>query len=298
MKNYLGHYTGIYRKPERTVEINGDALPRWTPPENCLLPEAEGSKPLLRVIDLDGEEGVGRLFRYAVLCRTDIAVTDCGRTTLDLDSIVGTQVTVEIDIPGRGEFIPGMPGSTGLGHRGFHVREITGIVTRAEFVRQDDRSKVYRFIVEPVLAQAAKGCNYRNFMNSTVVEVIEAVLAGYPVSVEWRIAGPLIIDHYPQRDLTCQFFESDFTFFQRLCESNGLFYWFEHTNGAHRIVIADTLGAFHRHGDARCTAGCRGGGCRCAGRGAGGRAGGAGGNCGDSRRSRATCRTRLAWFLD
>ncbi|WP_153102021.1 type VI secretion system Vgr family protein [Paraburkholderia hayleyella] len=251
MKNYLDNCTvRVYRKPERTVEINGDALPRWTPPENCLLPEDEGSKPLLHVIDLEGEEGIGRLSRYAVLCRTDIAVTDPGRTTLNLDSIVGTQVTMEIDIPGRGEFIPGMPGDTGLGNRGFHVREITGIVTKADFVRQDDRSKVYRFIVEPVLAQATKGCNYRNFQNSTVVEVIEAVLAGYRVSVEWRIAGPLVIDHYPRRDLTVQFFESDFIFFQRLCESNGLFYWFEYRNGAHSIVIADTLGAFHRHGEA------------------------------------------------
>ncbi|MFM0200392.1 type VI secretion system tip protein TssI/VgrG [Paraburkholderia fungorum] len=250
MKNYLDNHTGIYRKPERTVEISGAALPRWTPPENCLLPEDEGSEPLLRVIDLEGEEGIGRSFRYAVLCRTDIAVTDSRRTTLDLDSIVGTQVTVEIDIPGRGEFVPGMPGDTGMGNRGFHVREITGMVTRAEFVRQDDRSKVYRFIVEAAQAQAAKGCNYRNFQNSTVVKVIKTVLASYPVTVEWRIAGPLVIDHYPQRDLTCQFFESDFAFFQRLCESNGLFYWFEHANRAHRIVIADTLGAFHRHGEA------------------------------------------------
>lgn len=249
MKNY-SEFSGIYRRPERTVELTGDALPRWTPPENCLFSRDEGSKPLLRVIELDGEEGIGRLFRYVVLCRTDIAVTDPALAEMNLDRIVGTQVTVEIDIPGRGEFVPGMPGDTGRGNRGFHVRELTGIVTRAEFVRQDDRSKVYRLIVEPVLKQAAKGCNYRNFRNSTVVEVIKAVLGAYRVSVAWRLAGPLVIGQYPRRDLTCQFFESDFTFFQRLCEANGLFYWFEHAKGMHRIVIADTLGAFHAHGEA------------------------------------------------
>ncbi|WP_313068214.1 phage late control D family protein, partial [Paraburkholderia sp. LEh10] len=52
------------------------------------------------------------------------------------------------------------------------------------------------------------------------------------------------------RDLIRQHFESDYTFFHRLCEVNGLFYWFEHSNGYHRIVIADTMGAFHPHGEA------------------------------------------------
>jgi type VI secretion system secreted protein VgrG len=124
------------------------------------------------------------------------------------------------------------------------------MVTQAEFVRRDERSSVYRFVMKPAFAKARKGQNYRIFQNRTVVEVIGDILAPYPMSVDWRIAGPLVIDRYPMRDVIRQHFESDFVFFQRLCEHYGLFWWFEHSNTYHRIVIADTMGAFHAHGEA------------------------------------------------
>jgi type VI secretion system secreted protein VgrG len=251
MRNHSRLNPDVYQAPERTLEIAGPALPRWTPPWSDMLPDGEDTRPVLVPISIEGREKIGRPFRYVVHCRTDIELPSYpDLATLDLDGIVGTAVTVSIDIPGKGQHIPGMPGDTGRGNIGFGVREISGMVTKAEFVRRDERSSVYRFVMKPALAKARKGQNYRIFQNRTVIEVIQDILAPYPMSIDWRIAGPLVIDRYPMRDVIRQHFESDFVFFQRLCEHYGLFWWFEHSNTYHRIVIADTMGAFHPHGEA------------------------------------------------
>jgi type VI secretion system secreted protein VgrG len=238
-----------YQTPERTLAISGDALPMWTA-RRINIRFAEPDKPVLIPTWLHGREAIGELYSYTVRMRTDIDAPS-ERTTLDLDTIVGTQVTVSIDVPGKGTFVPGMPGDTGRGNIGFYTREISGRVSVARFVRCDGRSMIYEFVVEPVLAEAAKGSNYRIFLGDTVREVIEKLLARYPVTIDWRIAGPHYGKRvYPTRDLIRQHWESDMTCVQRLCEHYGLFYWFEHENGFHRIIIADTMGAFHRHGEA------------------------------------------------
>src|SRR5690242_2330536 len=95
------------RRP-RALEIAGPALPRWTPPYTDMRAEGEDTRPVLVPISLAGREKIGRPYRYVVLCRTDIELPSYpDRTTLELDSIVGTPVTISIDLPGRGTFIPG-----------------------------------------------------------------------------------------------------------------------------------------------------------------------------------------------
>ncbi|ACC72776.1 type VI secretion system tip protein TssI/VgrG [Paraburkholderia phymatum] len=241
----------LYRAPARTLSISGDALPTWTPPRVNIKFE-ESPKPVLIPIYLHGREAIGELFSYTVRMRTDIDIPSFpDNTTIDLDSIVGTQVTIFIDVPGKATPIPGMPGDTGRGNIGFYTREITGRVSAARFVRRDGRSMVYEFEVEPALAEAAKGSNYRIFMGETVTDVIGKILGNYPIAIDWRIGGPHYGKRvYPRRDLIRQHWEADMTSVQRLCEHYGLFYWFEHENGFHRIVIADTMGAFHPHGEA------------------------------------------------
>ncbi len=254
MKNHFRNYSDIYSAPERPMMIDGAALPRWTPPltpehyyrKARSLPVEDMSKPVLIPVHLHGTEAIGELFHYTVRVMTDI---DTYGEALDLDSIVGTEVTVSIDVPGKGTFVSGMPGNTGDGNIGFHVRKISGYVSVARFVRRDDRSMVYEFEIEPALKKATLGQNWRIFQNCTVIEAISELLRGYAAKIDWRIAGPLHGSHYPRRDLQRQYYESDYICFKRWCERAGLFFWFDHDN-AHTIVIADTMGAFHRHGEA------------------------------------------------
>ncbi|MFM0334511.1 type VI secretion system Vgr family protein [Paraburkholderia strydomiana] len=258
MKNHFLNFDDIYSAPGRPMMIDGAALPRWTPPltpeyyyrKARSLPVEDMSKPVLIPVHLHGTEAVGELFHYTVRVMTDIDMSsDPDLETLDLDSIVGTEVTVSIDVPGKGTFVPGMAGDTGRGNIGFHVRRISGYVSVARFVRRDDRSVVYEFEIEPALKKATLGQNWRIFQNCTVIEAISELLRGYAAKIDWRIAGPIHGSHYPRRDLQRQYYESDYICFKRWCERAGLFFWFDHDD-AHTIVIADTMGAFHRHGEA------------------------------------------------
>jgi type VI secretion system secreted protein VgrG len=45
------------------------------------------------------------------------------------------------------------------------------------------------------------------------------------------------------RDYVVQYEESDFDFISRLCEREGIFYWFDHAAGRDRVVFADANGA-------------------------------------------------------
>ncbi|WP_321963552.1 type VI secretion system Vgr family protein [Paraburkholderia sp. J7] len=243
---------GSYRKPEHTLMIGGANLPTWTLVRyNAIGQRERVERPLLVPVSVEGVEGVGMLFRYEVLCRTSVESLELGASmpAFDHNALVGKDVTLYIDIPGKGEFVPGMPGDTGRGNRGFHVREINGHVTQAEFLREDARSRVYRFVIEPPFAQARLGQDYRFFKECTVLDVLEELMGRY-TSYELRIDGPLILKHYPTRDLIRQHFESDFAFFSRLCEHYGIFYWFEHRKGGCVMILADSLGAFHPHGEA------------------------------------------------
>ncbi|CAG9268636.1 hypothetical protein PCAR4_80002 [Paraburkholderia caribensis] len=72
MQNHLRNSPSIYRRPARTLEIAGPALPRWTPPYLDMLSEGEDTRAVLIPVSLEGHEAIGQPYRYVVQCRTDI----------------------------------------------------------------------------------------------------------------------------------------------------------------------------------------------------------------------------------
>jgi type VI secretion system VgrG family protein len=120
------------------------------------------------------------------------------------------------------------------------VREINALVTEAAFLGEAGRHAQYLLTLRPWLHLAELRTDCRIFQDLTVVQILEALLARYPFPVRWRLA-----EHYPPRDYQTQFNESDFAFFERLCQEWGIGYHFEHAGGAHRLVLGDGTGAFH-----------------------------------------------------
>ncbi|WP_412180035.1 type VI secretion system Vgr family protein, partial [Variovorax paradoxus] len=120
------------------------------------------------------------------------------------------------------------------------AREINALVTEAAFLGEAGRHAQYLLTLRPWLHLAELRTDCRIFQDLTVVQILEALLARYPFPVRWRLA-----EHYPPRDYQTQFNESDFAFFERLCQEWGIGYHFEHAGGAHRLVLGDGTGAFH-----------------------------------------------------
>jgi type VI secretion system VgrG family protein len=84
----------------------------------------------------------------------------------------------------------------------------------------------------------------------SVIEITDAVLSAYPFPVDKRLTTPRPNSAWPKRDIQRQHWESDWAFLQRLWEEWGIFYFFEHSDSKHRLVLCDTVGALKPLGEA------------------------------------------------
>jgi len=226
----------------RTLSIAGASLPTY----------GMDRLPVFVPVRLQGTETIGRLdeCRYLVMLRTDdaYAVSPSRTADLDLDKLVGTEVTVSIQLEGKGQFIPGLAGNAGLGNIGAGTREITGLVEVARLAGEDRDSILFELELRPWLHRATLTQDCRLFQDMTVIEITDAVLSKYPYPVDRRLGA--FRGAYPKRDVQRQAFESDWTFLQRLWEEWGIWWWIEHDGGHHRLVLCDAMGGHRPHGAA------------------------------------------------
>ncbi|MDR5740389.1 MULTISPECIES: type VI secretion system tip protein TssI/VgrG [unclassified Caballeronia] len=208
-------------------------------------------------IRLRGTDAIGELFEYVITLKASADYR--GRTadiaSLDLDKLLGVEATVFVQVRGKYEFIPGMPGNTGAGNVGGYTREISGIISTARIAGSDGRSIVYELTLRPALYLATQNLNSRGFYGLDVIEITREVMHDYPVEVVYRIGGPAGSGkgYYPKRDYQRQAFESDYSLLRRLWEEWGIIFWWEHSDGFHRLVLADGYGGYSEHGPAHAT---------------------------------------------
>ena len=202
----------------RTVTVSSPAMP-------SLL-----GAPALEFRSLEGDEGLGRLFRYAIELQTpdNASLSDHVTANVPIKDLVGKEFSVVIELDGKG---------FGLGV-GAGTREINGFVTSARFVGSEERRSIYEVVIEPWLVLATRTSDYKIFQNKTPLEIVREVLADYGFPVEVRVSHS-----YPQRIFQVQYGDGDFSFVSRLMEEFGIYYFFEHAGGAHRLVLVDDAGA-------------------------------------------------------
>ncbi|OXJ14854.1 type VI secretion system Vgr family protein [Burkholderia sp. AU6039] len=224
----------------RTLSVSGAALPMY------------GGQSILTPVKLAGGEKIGELFEYVLELKTPDALgfSQSIAANVDLDALIGTEVTISIQLEGKGRFIPGLAGAAGMANVGAGIREITGVVSHATIVREDGRSIVYELTLRPWLWHATKNCDCRIFQDMSVVEITDEVLSVYPFPVKKRITTPRPNKVWPKRDIQRQHLESDWTFLQRMWEEWGIYYFFEHDEGKHRLVLCDSMGALKPLSDA------------------------------------------------
>lgn len=96
----------------------------------------------------------------------------------------------------------------------------------------------YRAEVVPAFWFLTQTVDCKIFQNMTVLEIVADVLenAGSVGAVKHlnRCSRS-----YPKREFCVQYRESAFNFVSRLLEDEGIFYWFEHTQNDHTLVLAD-----------------------------------------------------------
>ena len=94
----------------------------------------------------------------------------------------------------------------------------------------------YKAEIVPWLVTLSRNLNCRIFQNQTVPRIIEQIFNDRGVTdYEMRLTTT-----YAPREYCVQYRESDYDFIQRLMSYEGIFYFFTHENGRHRMVIADS----------------------------------------------------------
>ncbi len=172
-------------------------------------------KDALLFQNLRTTEQLGRLF----LLELNALSTDF---SLDFDALLGKQITIEL-VLGRSQ----------------NPRHFNGYVSKVTQGGQIGRFASYQIIIRPWLWFLTQTNDCRIFQNKSVPEIVTSVLrennaADFKDSLSTA---------YPQREYVVQYCESDFNFIARLLESEGIYYFFEHTDNSHTMVLADDYNA-------------------------------------------------------
>jgi type VI secretion system secreted protein VgrG len=142
--------------------------------------------------------------------------------SIDPKALLGKTATLEIEMDGGGK------------------RYIDGIVTRFGMQGQDFSRYSYRLLLRPWFWLATRKTNFKIFQFKSVPEVIDEVLGVYGYPFEKKLTRA-----YRSWDYCVQYFESDHNFLSRLCELEGIYYYFTHSSGQHTLVFADDIVGSH-----------------------------------------------------
>jgi type VI secretion system secreted protein VgrG len=157
-----------------------------------------------------GTEAMSRLFRF----NADLLSAEY----VKFSDIVGQPVTMTLHAPDKPK------------------RFVNGIVSRFEFAERRDRFYHFRAEIVPWLWKLTLKTNCRIFQKKSVIDVIKKVFT----DSGFQDFKDSTKKSYQPRDYCVQYRESDFAFVSRLMEEEGIFYFFQHENGKHTLVMADS----------------------------------------------------------
>jgi type VI secretion system secreted protein VgrG len=180
-------------------------------------------KDVLLLDSFSGQEGVSQPFRFELKMLSE--VVEGNPAKVKPHDLVGTSMTVRIALSEPGDGI-----DTGF-------RYWTGMCESFVKANQDDLFAYYSAVIVPWFSFLKYASNCRLFQDKTVIDIIQEVVSAYGYSSLLRSETTKT---YTRRDYCVQYRETDFAFLSRLMEDEGIFYYFEHTNGKHVMVLADS----------------------------------------------------------
>lgn len=171
---------------------------------------------LAMLTELEGEERISRPFEFNISFVSEEEPTRVAK-------LLGTAVSIKLGWP---------EAETGIERRCLHghIRRLRrGMAGRGDGIE-------WHAEVVPVLWFLSRTSDCRIFQEKTIPDIIMEVLQLHGVtSVEKKLLGT-----YKPREYVVQYRESALDFIQRLMEQEGIFYWHEHSDSGHTLVLADS----------------------------------------------------------
>lgn len=183
--------------------------------ERWLTLETPLGENVLVATEARGAEGISRLFDFTV---SALSI----RQTIKPQDLLGKSVTLSMARPGGKRRLV----------NGIVVAFSGGEVTRSNY-------RLFSLRVAPTLWLMGRSSDYKVFQDRTAVEIAEELLGAAGVSFEKKLQAT-----YDKREYCIQFGETNLAFIERLFAEEGIFYYFTHQSGAHKMVIADHASAY------------------------------------------------------
>ncbi|MCR4266322.1 type VI secretion system Vgr family protein [Nitratireductor sp. ZSWI3] len=166
-------------------------------------------------------EGVSSLFEIVVSARAK-------RDDIKPEELIGRLVDVSLEVQQDDD--------------GGVRRPFNGLVTELSEGPPVTRGmRSYTLVLRPQLWLLSRRSNCRIWMDKTSLDIVQELLSehGLPTPDVSGVITPPPAQHY-----SVQWNETDLDYLLRRFEEDGLFFWFSHEDGSHRLQVADSPGSW------------------------------------------------------
>jgi len=165
---------------------------------------------------LEATEGISQLFEYEIELLHEEKEGWTIPEVIDPKKILGQPVSIEANqLDGRGRFFSGIVNRLSQGSRGYNFTH-------------------YWITVVPKIWILTQQNQCRIFQQKTVPAILKEVFADFENTIVWEFEYD-----YKPRNYCVQYRESDFDFASRLMEEEGIYYYFEHSQDKHTLIVSD-----------------------------------------------------------
>ncbi len=187
-----------------------------------ICPELEKTQFELLFRSMSGTDGLSELFEY----RVELLSTS---PNVPMEKVLGYPMTLSLELP--------LPVKTPPAQR-----FCNGYVSSFHFIGLEGEFAVYGAVLRPQMWLLTRNQDCRIWEDKSVLDVVKSVFDGYGFQCDTQtfITAERGED-YKRREYCVQYNETDFNFVSRLLEEEGIHYFFEHLDGKHKVILADSL---------------------------------------------------------
>jgi len=165
--------------------------------------------------EFSASETISELFSFQLTLVHEEITESLIPTVVDPKKLLGQPVGIKIMMPDKTS------------------RCFNGVISHWRQRNRDTRFTYYQAIVVPKVWLLTQRSQSRIFQRLTVPQILKKVFAGFGVKYEF-------VGTFNRREYCVQYQETDFDFASRLMEEEGIYYYFEHTNTDHKMILANT----------------------------------------------------------
>lgn len=190
-------------------------MPRYSQQDRMFSVDVPSLGPDVLLLDaFSGEEHVSEPFQFSLRLLSEDAQVDPG-------AILREPMVLTMQLPDGSE------------------RKIHGHCRRFAQHGRDEDLTTYRAEIVPWLWFLTLTQDCRIFQQMSVLEIIEEIFGKYE-QADFDIR---CVESYSPREYCVQYRETDLAFVSRLMEEEGIFYFFQHSDEGHKLILADDRSA-------------------------------------------------------